>query len=255
MTKDRFSFPLPSFKHHPLWALFDSQDRFMGNLKKQPTDWIYRTKTIRYDLNSLGHRCPEPENISWNDSLVVLGCSMAYGAGLCEEDTLPAKLGSILGIPAINLGRPGGSCNLVRMQASLMLRSGYRPKGVVILWTLPGRFTFLDEHEKVPVVLGPWTLNNPTAPTYHKNLLESWMRNGNHLEQSKQEAITTRILLEAAGIPTVEATYWPHVASNIGCRLLEIVDLARDLSHPGIETTAAAARILATEWFDILNSN
>ena len=227
MTSSLVAFPLPSKAHGPSWAWFDTEDRFKKNLRTQPIDWPYRNRMVRYDLNRLGLRCPDPGRIDWNGSIVALGCSTMYGSGVCEEDSLPASIERLVGIPTINLGRPGAACNLVRMQTSLMLLAGHRPRGVVILWPLPGRFTFLDETDPVPVTLGPWTLDDRSAPSYHKALLECWIRNGNHLEQSKQEAITTRTLLEAAGIPFAEATYFPIAAETVGCRLLDITDLAK----------------------------
>ena len=70
----------------------DDAERFEKNLTQLPKDWIYRTKEIIYNYNSLGFRCKEPNELDFDNYVLFTGCSHTEGVGLALEDTYPYKI-------------------------------------------------------------------------------------------------------------------------------------------------------------------
>lgn len=69
---------------------------------------------LRYDENNkFGYKdytpihSPMQHNINDNESIIILGCSMAFGLGLNEEQTISSKLSNILNITIYNRANPG----------------------------------------------------------------------------------------------------------------------------------------------------
>jgi hypothetical protein len=91
------------------WFSYDDQATYEANLKTQPADWEWRTRRVRYTVNSQHYRCPEWSDIDWSNSILMLGCSMVFGLGLDDDQTVTASLSRKLGMPVINLGVPGSS--------------------------------------------------------------------------------------------------------------------------------------------------
>jgi len=57
----------------------DTYDRYQRNLQTQPSDWLWRTKRIKYNFNNDGYRCPEWENIDWSASIILFNGSGTTG--------------------------------------------------------------------------------------------------------------------------------------------------------------------------------
>ena len=69
------------------WCCGDMPEEYEEQLKKQPKDWFWRDREVRYMCNWNGYRARDWEDYDWSESIVVLGCSMAYGVGVSNEDT------------------------------------------------------------------------------------------------------------------------------------------------------------------------
>ena len=70
----------------------DCEERLIENLKKLPNTWRYATEDITYTMNSHGYRTKQFDNIDWNNSVVILGCSCVFGTGINESDTISYTL-------------------------------------------------------------------------------------------------------------------------------------------------------------------
>ena len=74
----------------------DDHATFERNLQLQPPDWQWRTKKIKYSVNSTGYRCPEWDQIDWSESILIFGCSQVFGIGVDDADTISDNLSRIL---------------------------------------------------------------------------------------------------------------------------------------------------------------
>ena len=117
-----------------LWSGFDTRELFEQHLRNQPADWYYRTHPVLYQYNSNNYRCPEWADIAWQDSWVMLGCSIVEGIGLALDDCIPSQLSQVIKSPVINLGVGGSGLDVTMFNSIRLLENGIRPKGVITLW-------------------------------------------------------------------------------------------------------------------------
>jgi hypothetical protein len=220
------------------WSANDSKSLFEKNLLTQPTDWYYRKYPVRYTLNSNGYRTYEFKDVDWENSIVMFGCSMTFGQGLDDNDTVPAQLEKILNIPVINMGSPG-SCILFSMHNSIILRDGYpTPRGIIMYW--PEHYRTVEYFSNSVVNYGPW--NIPES-----NLMTTWFKNKNNIVANTMLTTKANRLLWENKCPYYE-TSWDRVTSKIiGCDFAySETDRARDLMHPGIKSAKKIAQKIAS---------
>jgi hypothetical protein len=119
----------------------DSKELFEHNLNTQLQDWIWRTDTITYTLNSQGYRCPEWELCDWNNSIVLMGGSDIFGLGVKDSQTVGHQITVLSNINTINLGV--NACSPMFLWANTLRLASYKikPKAVVYLWPEPTRMT------------------------------------------------------------------------------------------------------------------
>lgn len=136
----------------------DSEELFLENLKIQPENWKYRTKNIKYTINSYGYRTKEFDEIDWKNSIVIIGCSTVFGVGVSDEDTLSYQLSKLFNRDVINLGVVGGS-NQFMLDLSLALKNKYGiPYGIIFMWTSTSRFPYYS-FERLNHI-GVWNANS-----------------------------------------------------------------------------------------------
>lgn len=211
---------------HPEGFLsMDSKTEFEYNLLKQPDDWIYRSKPVNYTWNSNGYRCPDWEDINWEDSIVVMGCSLIVGEGLDDSDTISAKMSTFLDTPVINLGVPAGSPDIIYYNTLRLIDAGIKPKAVCILSPSWQRTTYFGEKSEN---LGLWTLEDtdkrPIYREYYRKYIELPFNAEIHGYMSVRGAYES---WKSAGV-TVNV-WGDH-------ELSPDIDKARDCAHPGIKT-------------------
>ena len=122
--------------------------------KGYPEWWRYHTDQLTYDFNSHGFRAPDFDTVDWQNSWIILGCSHVMGVGNPIDETLGYYLQQHLNEPVINLGVAGAS-NDVIFNNFVYAMTNHKPKGVIVFWTYPSRFTHItdynqggeDEHE------------------------------------------------------------------------------------------------------------
>ena len=122
------------------------EDTFKQNLKTQPLDWKYREKEVYYTINSHGYRCEkEFDEIDWKNAIVVFGCSMIFGEGVSDDETLSYFLSKLYNREVVNLGVPSSSNEFMLDNAIRMKKKYGLPYAMIMMWTLSGRFPYYGE--------------------------------------------------------------------------------------------------------------
>lgn len=211
----------------------DSKKDFQKYKKRAPEDWIYRNKKIIYKTNAHGFRCIPLNEIDWQNSIVVFGCSNVFGIGLAEEDCLTSLIEKNLGIPTINLGIPGSAIDLACVNSYLLHKNLPHPKALIHVWTSLYRYTdFCPDGEVNSIV--------PRSPGYS---MEHWdSRNKIYISMD-------RLLWRYSKTVYLEYSFFGknHLYFGEKCKFdkqvknLSFTDSARDLMHPGIESNKLAA--------------
>lgn len=222
------------------WDSVDTQALFEQNLKTQPDDWYYRTHTIGYRFNSNNYRCPEWTDIVWEDSWVMLGCSIVEGVGLAHEDCLPGQLAQVLNEPVINLGVGASGHDVTMFNSIRLIKQGIRPKGVILCH---------GEHNLSRVALfspnnvtlaGHWIFTRPKNILFPlETLYKLWTTHPDNAEAHSEMCLAGIIALwKCENIPVFSI--------NINNDLSGIRDYARDNTHPGRITTKEWAQKIAS---------
>jgi hypothetical protein len=212
----------------------DTEKLYKQNLKRQPEDWIYRSKPVKYHVNDQGYRAPKWEDIDWSNCVVVAGCSNVFGIGLDQADTVSEQLSRLIGLPVINFGRPGSSMYANWWDQLTMLEQNLKPKCVVNIWTEYTRITRwggnLDD-------LGPW--NNSA-------LYREWnMYRTNPQQWARMTRTSLDLVYKAQGIQHVEASFYKDTVALFDIKWFKTIDYARDCNHPGVNSVAGMAKWLA----------
>jgi len=235
----------------PQWSLIgaDSKNHFEQALKEQPADWIYRSKQVYYNRNSLGHRCKELSEL--NDSFILfIGCSLTEGVGVALEDTFTYKLAQELDMDYYNLGLAGSGADLLSENLAMWLGNiDKKPKLVVLQWPAPNRY-YKEFHEGLTPV-GAWIAarydsvsDDVKRATKYDFVNNEVIRNfvdacdaGYFEHFHKVLRTVTTTYLDLLGIPYIE------FSDNDFPKL----DVGRDLLHPGIKSNAELVKILRSK--------
>ena len=228
-----------------LFQTSDSHSRFHENLRKSPSDWIYRRKNISYDVNSLGYRAPEFSHIrDWKNAIPIFGCSCVYGTGLANEDTISERINFMSGYQAVNFGYPSGSNELILTNIINLLEfvpDDQFPRNLVIGWSCTDRCVYYgrDIHN-----LGAWTLNNPDSDILYKYALATNEEPLNaYMKQFHIASIATHLLKGKTNL--IQFSFFTDTAKYMRCDIPTRAmkwDHARDNLHPGIECASAVAK-------------
>jgi len=217
----------------------DTEELFIENLKTQPEDWYYRHNTVTYTHNKHGYRAPEFEDIKWEESVVVFGCSNVYGTGLDDKDTLTSQLSQIINKPVINMGVGGASTVLCLHNAIILRNFCPKPLGVVNVWTEPSRTTLYNE--KSFFNCGLWNVNEV-------NYAQEYIRDeANTSMYFLMNCLASRALWD--DVKYYETTFFKQAALLANCRHEKMTKdrgKARDLRHPGKNLCREVAEDIAT---------
>jgi hypothetical protein len=229
------------------WHSTDQESLFEKNLKTTPEEWIYRSKKIYYNLNSQGYRCPDWGQIDWTNSILLIGCSVTFGVGLAEEDTLSARLSAITGKSVINLGVGSSSNQLMLYNSFKLLDQNIRPSQVIVLFSDVSRVTHFKEGNAV-THFGNWIYpthshHNPTSKLsmpkfsdHELNFYSHWIYDSNSDVHGSMSARSIESLWKSHGINFLGCSAYNGQLSDRYYRLPMVVDKARDLMHPGTMT-------------------
>jgi hypothetical protein len=224
------------------FAVSDSEELFLKNLKIMPKDWYYRTNTVNYTVNSQGYRTQEFDTIDWTNSVVIFGCSTVFGAGVDNQHTIDCFLSSLLERPVINLGVASTSI-AYSLHNALILNENYpTPKAVVNLWT---------EYSRTAYYL-PDRVDNKGSWN-DDNFVYEWLH---HDSNPATHAVFAQMIshqLWKNKTAYYEATFFPSTAELFKCEHLPVLDQARDLIHYGRQTNKAIAEKIANNITKELN--
>ena len=211
----------------------DSEAKFKQNLSKTPSDWKYRTETITYKTNSLGYRTKEFNKINWKKSIVVLGCSLIFGVGVSEEDTIANQLSEITGHYVVNMGVPGSSGQFTVHNLACLLQY-YKPKAIAIGW---------PDASRVPLYLkdrivhcGSWR-DDPAG-------LGTAMR---RYDWHNQSVLQLQQLIARQMGMSAEFTLFKSAEKILDVPYCPIIDYGRDLGHGGVKTYKNVANCIAEQ--------
>jgi hypothetical protein len=234
------------------WLMGDDQDCYQQNIVRnifssQMAAW--RDKTINYTLNSQGFRAPEFDLVTWQDSVVVLGCSMVFGDGLDDSDTLCHQLSKIIARPVINLGVSAASAELIHYN-SLILHP-CQPWRVVVVWPSADRLTeFTEQGVRCH---GIWQIPSQVKDYGDLATLTRWQQiylavNADTYHRDSVFKFHSLAVQTLWGHRAREFTWVPHTQKIAGCDLLpwpQSSALARDMIHPGPQLVRTWAEQIA----------
>ena len=218
------------------WSGTDTKELYEQNLKTKPADWYYRNNQVRYTFNKDGYRTDEFKKIDWANSVVVFGCSNAFGVGIDDADTTPAQLSRLINKPVINMG-VGGSSMMFNFHNSSILRSNYpTPLAVVQLWPDYSRIAYYEKRNIISH--GNWNQDEEDNYWHH------WIKDDSH---SKVHALFASKISKTLWEDTAycEFSFFTETAKLLDCGYLENVDEARDIMHHGPKTHAITAQRIA----------
>jgi hypothetical protein len=227
--------PFNSLTHRSnKFADFDSPDRFNTILKKMSKNWHYKNKKITYDVNKNGYRAPEWEDVDWENSVVILGCSNVMGIGVAEDETVSSQLSQLIGKPVINLGVPGSAIDHSFYNTTILAEYYPTPYAVVNIWTTLDRCSYFNP--KNLIKCGPWTPNHPFYKEFSKD---------------DYHAIVTAKMISSAckliwkNTRYYESSYFDRTAHYLNCAYVHIDNQARDLVHPGRNSNFEMATLIS----------
>ena len=198
-------------------------------------------RPTEYKLNSNGYRTNEFKDIDWKESVVIFGCSMVFGEGLDEEQTISYQLSNIINRPVINMGSIGTSIQFSLYNAVVLKENFPTPKAVINLWTEIGRLTAFSTPKAKHY--GAWNIPEGSFG-------DMWIQDVSHCEvNAKFAQIISKQFWKDANY--FEATFFKATRKALKCPHLRghlnSTDYARDNKHPGPLATAAVANRLAKE--------
>ena len=213
----------------------DSSELYQANLITQPLDWKYRNQPVKYSVNKQGYRTQDFSTIDWKEAVVIFGCSMVFGVGVDDSDTISNQLSKIINRPVINMGAPSTSITY-QLHNSIIFNANYpTPKAVVQLWTAVDRTLYY--HDNHIVNHGSWDFEQ-------NDYMEQWALSESHAQVHAMLASTTSKKLWK-DIEYIEASFSTFTATLLDCQLIPINDRARDLIHPGEKSIKTAAELIA----------
>ena len=217
-----------------------------------PDDWHYRKKDVTYTLNSLGYRAKELNEYDWSESIVLLGCSIAFGVGVSDDETIAHYLHEITGRDVINLGVPGGS-NQLMLDHSVRLKKKYgNPYSLIMLWSTMDRCVYYGDDRWQNI--GRWnSIIPPNNLDYKLEQLQLLYNNlyvdiFNEYIPFYHIAETSRMIWETTNTQYTELSYFEptsHYGQLPDCIRFECN--ARDRLHPGAEYLKIGAETLVNQ--------
>ena len=217
------------------WLPSDTMELFAENLKKQKSllekyNWI--STKLSYKFNSEGFRTEEFYNKK--GGIMFLGCSYTFGIGLPLDKTFPHIVSDELKIHHFNLALPASSNDTAFRLADLWINR-LEPGLVILLSPLPDRFELLCHETKSNEDVSRFIT---TMDQLADNSDHLWIENEqNGLINRRKNKLAIQKICDDRGIRFL------HDDSEN----LNVVDFARDLLHPGVESNRMFAKKLINQ--------
>ncbi len=202
-----------------LWYPYDDEETYQKNLQTRRDDLIrlgWLNRKITYRFNSAGHRCCEFQD----NSVVFLGCSITFGIGMPQENIYPTIVSERLGLSCANLAVSGSSNDTAFRLAEYWLPK-LKPKMVVLMSPDKSRLELLGK--KI-------TNFRVNALSISNIFYQQWLveEENARLNQLKNTLAIKSICSD------LSIRFLPFTVEQDFCFVES--DLARDLSHPGLQS-------------------
>lgn len=245
----------PNRDHRVNWIPSDTLERFRKH-KKDPVTlkclehfgWCNKKGTptdIRYDLNPDGFRVTDGYD---RKGIVFYGCSHTFGMGIPNETTFPQIVSDHFNCANFNFGVPGAGLDISALHALFLLpHIVSKPKAIVCLNPPPRRWNFFMGVD----ILSKGINSLPKDPTVAQTGEMSYQcvtNDMNNLMQTTKNIIVLQRVAEELDVPFFlvdwahgfrkEYRAWEHYKWQLdrGIDSFEGISMARDLSHPGVDT-------------------
>lgn len=241
-------FPIENYrKNLPYFLSLREKLDFEENLKTESNDWKYRTKEIRYDLNSSDYRTLEWKDIDWENSIAIFGCSHVFGEGLPVDETFCHQLQELSGRQVVNLGVTGSS-TFFSWHNNIILHENFpTPYAVVNVWTDWHRLAYYGDNFLKRI--GPWS--GTIWDEYDqdaKKLYYLWNNEALNPKYHFHFISTAARLIWQNKTKYLHYSFVDDVCDFLNIERIEKLDQARDKIHYGYETN----KILANKiWNDL----
>jgi len=219
----------------------DREDQYQQNLSNQPTDWLYRNLEITYDINSLGHRCKNINDIDLDNYTLYTGCSHTQGIGVRLEDSYPYLVSKNLNCDYYNLALGATGIDVLEYNVLTWFATvKKKPKCVVIQWPDHSRFASLYPGYKSLIENGSWSKDEHVQKFLASSEISGFF--------NARKQISYKLLKEVIDVPIIDIHFtslapYSTEPDNMWFRK---VDLGRDLSHSGIKSHLGIANIIET---------
>lgn len=206
----------------------DTKELFYKNLQTQPSSWYYRNNPVTYTLNSYGYRTKEFDELDWENSIVMFGCSHVFGIGVTDEHTIPYILEKISGIPVINMGVCGSSIQTVLHNGIILTDSKYpTPKAILINWPHLLRHQIYSKEEIHHY--GHWNIEkSPLQFQDHHVLFQNLMNIKMFRNLWKNKTIYLESTFRSDNQEVIN-----NLDESYYCSFFDTIGNARDLAHSG----------------------
>jgi hypothetical protein len=199
-------------------------------------------------LNSLNYRCPEFEDVEWDKSVVIFGCSNVFGIGLHDKDTISFQLEQLINRPVINMGVPASSIAYSAFNQLVLAEKNVKPHAVINLWTSISRLTYFSPD--YPIHIGNWireeTFESKIINRALWSLFQSW--NISDSNPSLHSLLLQRFTkLMWKDTQYIEGTFFENSSQVLDVELFYCRDFALNGTHPGPKSARAAALRLAEQ--------
>ena len=203
--------------------------------------WVYANKQIEYKFNSQGYRSAEWDDINWQESVVVFGCSNVLGEGLAEADTIPCVLSKLLGRSVVNLGVSGTSIALSSYNSTMLCNNLPTPYAIVQIWTALARMELYTNDSIKLHTAAQHGHTDTTSNEFYRSWVSYPENPSTHMFFN---ALSSKLMCKSK-TKYYEASFFLETANMLQCDYITAVDYSRDCAHPGIKTAKLVAKQIA----------
>lgn len=226
-----------------LWCMGDDYKMFMKNSVILGPSWHYINKKVTYRLNRNGYRAPEWKDIDWKNAVVILGCSMTFGVGVAEDETINYYLQDMLGRPVINISYPAGSNETILNNSAAIFEHFGSPAAVIMAWSGTDRFKFYTSYQHD---IGLWTPDSAEVDGVPLQKLYDYLnlnQTNQHIKSYYFEKVNRALWKDRSEYYTF--SFFPSSAHYMRLdTFFKTVPDARDLVHPGKDQNLEIAKHL-----------